>query len=71
MRAAKDPYCAEQVNTQWQVIAAWSMHADGKQAAALTAMRAAADAENKTEVQDRDGCGACNRRHLQLWRVAA
>ena len=49
LRAAKDTYWAEQVDIQWQMIAAWLMHTDGKQAAALTAMRAAADAEDKTE----------------------
>jgi tetratricopeptide (TPR) repeat protein len=49
LRAAKDTYWAEQVDIQWQVIAAWLKHADGEQDAALTAMRAAADAEDKTE----------------------
>jgi tetratricopeptide (TPR) repeat protein len=49
LRAAKDTYWAEQVDIQWQVIAAWLMHADGERDAALTAMRAAADAEDKTE----------------------
>jgi tetratricopeptide (TPR) repeat protein len=49
LRAAKDTYWAEQVDIQWQVIAAWLMHAEGKQDAALTAMRAAADAEDRTE----------------------
>jgi tetratricopeptide (TPR) repeat protein len=49
LRAANDIYWAEQVDIQWQIIAAWLMHADGKQDAALTAMRAAADAEDRTE----------------------
>jgi tetratricopeptide (TPR) repeat protein len=49
LHAANDTYWAEQVAIQWQVITAWLMHADGRQDAALTAMRAAADAEDKTE----------------------
>jgi tetratricopeptide (TPR) repeat protein len=49
LRAANDPYWAEQVDSQWLVIAAWLMHADGKKDAALTAMRAAAAAEDRTE----------------------
>jgi tetratricopeptide (TPR) repeat protein len=49
LRAADDTYWAQQVDIQWQVVAAWLLHADGKHDAALTAMRAAADAEDKTE----------------------
>ncbi len=49
LRAAKDPYWAEQVNIQWQVASAWLLNAQGQHEAALTAMRAAADAEDRTE----------------------
>ena len=49
LRAANDPFWAEQVDIQCRVIAAWLMHAEGKQDAASTAMRAAADAEDATE----------------------
>jgi hypothetical protein len=49
LRAANDPYWAEQVDIQWQVISAWLLYADGKREAALNAMRAAADAEDRTE----------------------
>jgi tetratricopeptide (TPR) repeat protein len=49
LRAANDTYWAEQVDIQWQVIAASSMYADGTHDAALTAMRTAADAEDRTE----------------------
>jgi Tfp pilus assembly protein PilF len=47
--AANDPYWAEQVDIQWQVISAWLLSAEGKREAALNAMRAAADGEEKTE----------------------
>jgi tetratricopeptide (TPR) repeat protein len=49
LRAAKDAYWAEQVDLQWRVIAAWMLFADGEYDASLTAMRAAADAEDRTE----------------------
>jgi tetratricopeptide (TPR) repeat protein len=49
LRAAKDPYWAEIVDIQWQVVSAWMMFADGRHDAALAAMRAAADAEDRTE----------------------
>jgi hypothetical protein len=49
LRAAKDTYWAEQVDIQWQVASAWLLHAQGNNEAALTAMRAAADAEDGTE----------------------
>jgi hypothetical protein len=46
---AKDAYWSEQVNIQMQVASAWLLHAEGKHDDALTAMSAAADAEDKTE----------------------
>ena len=49
LRAANDTYWSEQVDIQWQIISAWMMRADGRHDAALTAMRAAADAEDKTD----------------------
>jgi len=49
LREAKDTYWAEQVDIQWQVTSAWLLYADGKHDAALKAMSAAADAEDKTE----------------------
>jgi tetratricopeptide (TPR) repeat protein len=49
LREAKDAYWAEQVDIQWQVTTAWLLYADGKHDAALKAMSAAADAEDKTE----------------------
>ncbi len=49
LRAAKDAYWAEQVDIQWQVASAWREFALGKHDAALAAMRAAADAEDRTE----------------------
>jgi tetratricopeptide (TPR) repeat protein len=49
LRAAKDAYWAEQVDIQAQVATAWVLFAQGKHADALTAMSAAADAEDKTE----------------------
>jgi hypothetical protein len=49
LRAANDPFWAEQVDIQWQVITAWLLYAEGKREAALNAMRAAADAEDRTE----------------------
>jgi tetratricopeptide (TPR) repeat protein len=49
LREAKDTYWAEIVDIQRQVAAAWVLHAEGKYEEALTAMSAAADAEDKTE----------------------
>jgi tetratricopeptide (TPR) repeat protein len=49
LRDAKDVYWAEQVDIQWQVTTAWLLYADGKHDAALKAMSAGADAEDKTE----------------------
>jgi Tfp pilus assembly protein PilF len=49
LRQAKDEYWSEQVDIQWQVATAWVLHARNQQAQALGAMRAAADAEDKTE----------------------
>jgi tetratricopeptide (TPR) repeat protein len=49
LREAKDAYWAEQVDIQSQVASAWVLYAEGKYDAALDAMKAAADAEDKTE----------------------
>jgi len=49
LRAAKDSYWAEQVDIQWQAATAWLSNALGKHDTALAAMRAAADAEDRTE----------------------
>jgi tetratricopeptide (TPR) repeat protein len=49
LREAKDAYWSEQVDIQWQVATAWVLYAEGKFDDALDAMRAAADAEDKTE----------------------
>jgi hypothetical protein len=49
LREAKDSYWSEQVDIQWQIAAAWLLHAKGRHAEALEAMSAAADAEDKTE----------------------
>jgi tetratricopeptide (TPR) repeat protein len=46
---AKDAYWANQVDIQRQVATAWALYAEGKADEALAAMRAAADAEDKTE----------------------
>jgi tetratricopeptide (TPR) repeat protein len=46
---AKDAYWSEQVDIQRQVAAAWLLYAEGKREDALSAMSAAADAEDKTE----------------------
>ena len=45
----KDAYWAGQVDIQRQVAAAWALHAEGKLDEALTALSAAADAEDKTD----------------------
>src|SRR5262245_25513909 len=49
LRAAKDAYWSEQVDIQAQVASAWVLYAMGKFDDALQGMRAAADAEDKTE----------------------
>jgi tetratricopeptide (TPR) repeat protein len=49
LREAKDAYWSGIVEIQRQVAAAWVLHAEGKYDAALQAMSAAADAEDKTE----------------------
>src|SRR6202171_5034731 len=49
LRDAKDSYWSEQVDIQRQVATAWGLYAEGKRDAALIAMSAAADAEDKTE----------------------
>jgi tetratricopeptide (TPR) repeat protein len=49
LKDAKDAYWAEQVDIQRQVVNAWLLKAEGKADEALEAMRAAADAEDRTE----------------------
>jgi Tfp pilus assembly protein PilF len=49
LRAANEAYWAEQVDIQRQVASAWVLYAEGKHDEALRTMRAAADAEDKTE----------------------
>jgi pentatricopeptide repeat protein len=49
LRQAKDAYWADQVEIQRQAATAWMLLAEGSNAEALEAMRAAADAEDKTE----------------------
>jgi Tfp pilus assembly protein PilF len=49
LRDAKDAYWANQVDIQRQIAGAWVLQAEGKHDEALTAMRAAVDAEDKTE----------------------
>jgi hypothetical protein len=46
---AKDAYWAGQVDIQRQIATAWVLYAEGKRDEALSAMSAAADAEDKTE----------------------
>jgi hypothetical protein len=46
---AKDTYWAGQVDIQRQIATAWVLYAEGKRDEALSAMSAAADAEDKTE----------------------
>jgi tetratricopeptide (TPR) repeat protein len=46
---AKDAYWAGQVDIQRQIANAWVLYAEGKREEALSAMSAAADAEDKTE----------------------
>jgi hypothetical protein len=49
LQQEKDAYWSEIVDIQRQVATAWLLNAEGKHAEALDAMRAAADAEDKTE----------------------
>jgi hypothetical protein len=49
LRDAKDAYWSEQVDIARQVASAWVLYAEGKRDDALTAMSAAADAEDRTE----------------------
>src|SRR5437588_4662418 len=49
LREAKDAYWSEIVDIQRQVATAWLLHAEGKQDEALKDMRAAADAEDRTD----------------------
>jgi hypothetical protein len=49
LRDAKDAYWSGQVDIQWQVATAWVLYAEGKTDDALNVMRAAADAEDKTD----------------------
>jgi tetratricopeptide (TPR) repeat protein len=48
-REAKDAYWSEQIDIQWKVASAWVLYAEGKHGEALSALSAAADAEDKTE----------------------
>jgi tetratricopeptide (TPR) repeat protein len=49
LQQEKDTYWTEIVDIQRQVATAWLLNAEGKHAEALETMRAAADAEDKTE----------------------
>src|ERR1700730_9994702 len=49
LRDVKDAYWSEQVDIQRQVATAWLLDAEAKRDEALTAMSAAADAEDRTE----------------------
>src|SRR6201988_2201758 len=49
LREAKDAYWSNQVDIQHQIATAWVLNAEGKHDEALAAMKAAADAEDKTE----------------------
>jgi tetratricopeptide (TPR) repeat protein len=49
LRQANDRYWAEQVEIQGQIASAWVLRAEGKPDEALSALRAAADAEDQTE----------------------
>jgi Tfp pilus assembly protein PilF len=49
LRQAKDAYWTEQVDIQWQIATAWVLAGENKHDEALAAMKAAADAEDKTE----------------------
>jgi tetratricopeptide (TPR) repeat protein len=49
LREAKDAYWSDQVDIQWQGATAWLLYAEGRHDQALATMRAAADAEDRTE----------------------
>jgi tetratricopeptide (TPR) repeat protein len=49
LRDAKDAYWSEQVDIQWQIATAWLLYAENKHEEALATLKAAADAEDKTE----------------------
>jgi tetratricopeptide (TPR) repeat protein len=49
LREKKDAYWSDQVDIQHQVATAWVLEAEGKHAEALDKLKAAADAEDKTE----------------------
>ncbi len=49
LREAKDLYWSEQVDIQVKIASAWALYAEGRFDDALTAMSAAADAEDSTE----------------------
>jgi tetratricopeptide (TPR) repeat protein len=49
LREAKDAYWSDQVDIQHQIATAWVLNAEGKHDEALAAMKAAAEAEDKTE----------------------
>jgi len=49
LREAKDAYWSNQVDIQHQIATAWVLNAEGKYGEALAAMKAAAEAEDKTE----------------------
>jgi tetratricopeptide (TPR) repeat protein len=49
LRSANETYWAEQVDIQAQIATAWALYAEAKYDEALDAMKAAADAEDKTE----------------------
>jgi hypothetical protein len=49
LRDAKNAYWSNQVDIQYQIATAWLLNAQGRHDEALAAMKAAADAEDKTE----------------------
>ena len=49
LRQASDAYWSEQVDIQWQVATAWLLAGENKHDEALATMKAAAEAEDKTE----------------------
>jgi len=49
LREAKDAYWSDQVDIEHQIATAWVLNTEGKHDAALAAMKAAAEAEDKTE----------------------
>jgi hypothetical protein len=49
LAGAKDAYWSQIVDIQYQVATAWQLYAEGKYDVALKTMRAAADAEDKTD----------------------